>query len=310
MMTRLTLGVTFIALVLMVSAARTQQRASDARTVPDPTYVSQVSEWRAKHEADYTRDYVPLAGLFFLSPGENTVGSAPSSSVQLPDRAPGSVGLMVLQGANVQFVPRTGAPVTMGGRPVTTPVILSPASETTPADELIIGDIALWVHMSGKRRAIRMRDPRGEPARTFMGFRWFPISDRYRIVARFIRDQKPREIQVPSLTGDEQTFLTEGVVEFTLNGERIRMRPMTTRPGRLYFIFKDATSGRETYAAARFLYSDLAVDDTTVLDFNQAYNPPCAFNPFTTCPLPPPENRLTIAIAAGELDYPHAPKLP
>ena len=120
----------------------------------------------------------------------------------------------------------------------------------------------------------------------------------------------PRQLQVPSLTGDDQTYTTEGIVEFTLLGEPLRLRPMTTRPGRLYFIFRDATSGRETYSAARFLHSDLAPDGTTVLDFNQAYNPPCAFNPYTTCPLPLPENRLTVPIRAGELDYPHPPALP
>ena len=83
---------------------------------------------------------------------------------------------------------------------------------------------------------------------------------------------------------------------------------MTTRPNRLYFIFRDGTSGKETYETARFLYSDLRSDGTTVLDFNQAYNPPCAFNPFTTCPLPLPENRLTVRILAGEKAYPHPPK--
>ena len=92
-------------------------------------------------------------------------------------------------------------------------------------------------------------------------------------------------------------------MEFTLNGQVVRLRPMTTRPGRLYFIFRDGTSGKETYDTARFLYSDLRPDGTTILDFNQAYNPPCAFNPFTTCPLPPQENRLKVRILAGEKAY-------
>ena len=99
-------------------------------------------------------------------------------------------------------------------------------------------------------------------------------------------------MKVPSLSGDLQPYTTEGVVEFTLNGETVRLRPMTTRPNRFFFIFSDGTSGKETYAAARFLYTDLRPDGTTVLDFNEAYNPPCSFNPFTTCPLPLPENRL------------------
>ena len=105
--------------------------------------------------------------------------------------------------------------------------------------------------------------------------------------------------------GDEDVETTEGIVEFTLNKETVRLRPMTTRPGRLWFVFRDGTSGQETYATARFLYADLRADGTTVVDFNEAYNPPCAFNPYTTCPLPLPENRLKVRILVGEKDYPH-----
>ena len=108
--------------------------------------------------------------------------------------------------------------------------------------------------------------------------------------------------------GDVDQYTTEGVVEFTLLGQTLRLRPFTTRPKRFYFVFKDASSGQETYEAARFLYADLLDDGTAVLDFNQAYNPPCAFNPYTTCPIPLRENNLPIKILAGEKDYPvHVP---
>ena len=172
------------------------------------------------------------------------------------------------------------------------------------------GGIALWVHVSGQRKAIRVRDEHGEVARTFAGFRWFPIDERYRVQARFTKDRAPRDVHTPNLMGDDEVYRTEGVVQFTLNGRTVRMRPMTTRPGRLYFVFRDGTSGHEAYENARFLHSDLRDDGTTVLDFNKAYNPPCAFNPYTTCPLPLPENRLTMRIVAGEKAYPHQPKRP
>ena len=274
----------------------------------DPAHVAKVEAWRAKHEADYTREYVPLAGLFFLSPGVNRVGSAPSSQVRLPARAPAAAGQIRFEGKRVQFEPQAGVPVTLNGERVASVVALR-SSENGGPDEIVIGDIALWVHMSGERYAIRLRDPQGEVARSFLGFRWFPIDGRYRVVGRLIRDAAPREVKVASLTGDDQTYTTEGVVEFTLLGQRLTLRPMTTRPNRFFFIFRDATSGKETYEAARFLYADLAADGTTVLDFNEAYNPPCAFNPFTTCPLPPRENRLAVGIPAGERNYPKPPKL-
>jgi len=269
----------------------------------DPAYLKKVEAWRATHEADYRRDYVPLAGLFFLKPGGNTAGSAKGSAVALPSRVPAEIGRFVYERDDVRFEPAGGAEVFLGEARVTSPVRLRPAESSGPRDELRIGDITLWVHTSGDRHAIRVRDPQSEVARTFAGFRWYPIDERYRVTARFIADPKPRQIRVPSLSGDDQVYTTEGMVEFTLQGRRIRMRPMTTRPGRLFLVFRDATSGKETYGAARFLYADLQPDGTTVLDFNEAYNPPCAFNPFTTCPLPLRENRLTVLIRAGELDY-------
>jgi len=224
----------------------------------------------------------------------------------LPKSAPASVGRFVYQNNRVRFEPRAGAPVKLKNQPVTSPIELRSDGGTAPPDELVIGDLALWVHESGKRRAIRMRDPHGDVARSFAGFRWLPIDERYRVTGRFIKDPAPRTLLVPNQLGDEEVDTTEGVVEFALNGQTLRLRPMTTRPGRLWFTFRDGTSGHETYANARFLYADLRQDGTTVLDFNEAYNPPCAFNPYTTCPLPLPENRLKVRILAGEKDYAHA----
>jgi uncharacterized protein (DUF1684 family) len=259
-------------------------------------------EWRKQHEVTYRQEYVTLAGLFALRPGPNTVGSAASNAIVLPKSAPTLIGRFVLDGKNVRFEPQPGAPVTMKGQRVTTAVALKSDAEDE-LDELVIGDIRLWVHMSGDRPTIRMRDPNGDAAKSFSGFQWFPIEDQYRVVGRFIKDPAPREVKAPNQLGDLDTMQTEGVVEFTLGGQTVRLRPMTTRPKRLWYIFRDGTSGKETYETARFLYSDLRDDGTTVLDFNQAYNPPCAFNPFTTCPLPLPENRLKVRIPAGEKAY-------
>jgi uncharacterized protein (DUF1684 family) len=269
-------------------------------------YISDVEKWRAKHEADYRREYVPLSGLFFLNPGSNRAGSAATNDIVLPSSTPPSVGTFVLADQSVRFEPNPGAGASIKGQAVTAPVELKSDAKGRP-DELVIGDIALWVHVSGDRLAIRMRDEHGEVARSFAGFHWFPIEAKYRVTGRFIKDPSPQDVKIPSLTGDYDEYRTEGRVEFTLEGQSIRMRPMTTRPGRLFFIFKDATSGHETYAAARFLYADLKADGTTVLDFNEAYNPPCAFNPYTTCPLPPRENHMEVAVLAGERDYPHHP---
>jgi len=280
---------------------------------PDNAAIKETEQFRAKHEADYRKEYVSLAGLFFLNPGANKAGSAAGDTIQLPSRAPASIGTFVLKDTDVRFEPAPGVSVTVKGQPVTAPIEVKSDEHVDSAgkkdgpDEVTVDGIALWVHPSGERLAIRMRDEQGEVARAFEGFHWFPIQPNYRVVGKFIRDAKPSEFHTVNQLNDDVVYKTEGVVEFTLNGETVRLRPATTRPGRLYFIFRDGTSGKETYDTARFLYSDLRDDGTTILDFNQAYNPPCSFNPFTTCPLPIPENRLKVRILAGEMAYPHPP---
>ncbi len=300
------------AAALCASACGQRQEAIPPKTDGDAA-VKETERFRAKHEADYRKEYVSLAGLFFLNPGANRVGNAAGNTVQLPARAPQSVGTFVLTGKDVRFEPAPGANVTLKGQPIATAIEvksdehLDSAGKINGPDEVTVDGIALWVHPSGDRLAIRMRDEQGEVARAFEGFHWFPIQASYRVVGKFIKDPAASEFHTVNQLNDDVVYKTEGVVEFTLNGETVRMRPATTRPGRLYFIFRDGTSGKETYDTARFLYSDLRDDGTTVLDFNQAYNPPCSFNPFTTCPLPIPENRLKVRILAGEMAYAHPP---
>ena len=261
-----------------------------------------VRAWRAKHEADYRRDWVSIAGLHTLKPGANTAGSARGNDIILPAGAPASVGTFVLDGNRVRFEPAPGARALIAGTPVTAGIDLAD-DRAAAADELVVDDLRLVVHVTGTTRALRVRDPNGPLAKGFAGFTWFPIDGRYRVVGRFIRDEEPRRVQVANTYGDVDDYRTEGVVEFTLDGQTLRLRPFTTRPNRFYFVFRDASSGQETYETARFLYSDLLPDGTTVLDFNEAYNPPCAFNPYTTCPLPLKENRLPVKILAGEKAY-------
>jgi uncharacterized protein (DUF1684 family) len=276
---------------------------------PEAAVTTEVQAWRDKHEADYRRDWVTIAGLHFLHEGAQTAGSAKTNDVVLPASAPATVGRFVVEGASVRFEPAAGAPIDLKGTRVTAPVVLKDDSGSG-ADELVTGTVKIAVHVSGNRRSLRVWDPEGPLARGFKGFTWFPIQLDQRVTGRFIPDASPRTLQVTNTFGDLDTFTTQGVVEFTLNGQTLRLRPFTTRPKRFYFVFKDQSSGNETYAAARFLYADLKDDGTAVLDFNQAYNPPCAFNPYTTCPIPLPENRLPVKVLAGERAYPDHVELP
>lgn len=290
-----------VAALAMVPACRREPPVPAAPPFDPVAHASAVEAWRAKHDADYRRDWVSIAGLHMLKPGVNTAGSAASSDIDLPAPVPPDVGRFVLAGDRVRFMPAAGVPVLLKGQPVTTEIVLQDGAKS--AGEITIGDVRLTVHVSGDRRAIRVRDPNGPMAKGFAGFAWFPIDPQYRVVAKFIKDAEPKSLKVANTFGDEDAYTTEGVVEFTLLGQTLRLRPFTTRPKRFYFVFTDASGGAETYKTARFLYADLLDDGTAVLDFNQAYNPPCAFNPFTTCPIPLKENRLPIKILAGEKAY-------
>jgi hypothetical protein len=295
------LALTALPLSIAAMAPGPPQRA------PAPSAVQEEQAWRTKHEADYRRDWVSIAGLFSLKPGANTAGSAKTNAIQLPASLPASFGTFTLTDTRVRFEPSPGVAVTLKGQPVTGPIDLRD-DETAGGDELVSGDVRLAVHVSGEHRSIRVRDPQGPLATGFKGFTWFPLDAAYRVTGRFIRDPEPKALKVLNTFGDIDRYNTEGVVAFTLRGSSLRLRPFTTRPKRFYFVFRDASSGHETYEAARFLYSDLADDGTTVLDFNEAYNPPCSFNPYTTCPIPVPENRLKVKILAGEKAYPvHVP---
>jgi uncharacterized protein (DUF1684 family) len=268
-----------------------------------------VEAWRAKHEEDYRREYATIAGLLPLEEGANTAGSSASSDLVLPASVPDTVGRFVLTDGDVRFEPASGVDVRLRGEPVVAPIDLR-SDATSEADLLEFGAVSVVVHLTGTTPMLRVRDPNGPLALDFRGFRWFPINQSFAVTGRFIADDEPERIQVPNTFGDLDEFSTEGVVEFTLLGETLRLRPFTTRPNRFWFVFRDASAGVETYEAARFLYADLLSDGRVVLDFNQAYNPPCAFNPYTTCPIPMPENRLPVKILAGEQAYPIRIELP
>jgi uncharacterized protein len=285
-----------------VGGCRERPRESAPAAPPAESPVAVTEKWRAKHEADYRREWVVIAGLHQLKPGANTAGSASTNAIVLPASVPPQLGRFIRSDKTVSFEPASGVTVTLNGQPVTKAITLRDDREPK-ADELAVGDVRLVVHVSGETRSLRVRDPNGPIAKGFLGFTWFPIDLQYRVIGKFVRDPQPQSIKVLNTFGEVDEYKSEGVITFTLLGQTLQIRPFTTRPKRFYIVFKDASSGQETYEAARFLYTDLQDDGSVVLDFNQAYNPPCAFNQYTTCPLPLRENRLPIKVLAGEKAY-------
>ena len=274
-----------------------------AALIKDDAWIQGVNKWRATHEDSYRRNWATISALHFLEPGTLTIGSDEHSDVVLPASVPPSIGRLVVGEESVKYEPAPGVVVSKEDKPLTGEAVVLKEPGKGADEELTVNNVRFAVHETGKRLSLRVWDPDGKEAREFKGFEWFPIDPAYYVLGRFIPDGRSRDLPVINTYGDEDHYATEGVIEFTLQGQTLRIRPFTTAQKRFYIVFKDASSGQETYETARFLYADLKDDGTVALDFNEAYNPPCAFNPYTTCPIPLQENRLQVKVLAGEKKY-------
>lgn len=271
---------------------------------PSPRdYVAEIEAWRTDREARLKADdgWLTLTGLFFLNEGDNSFGSSPQNDIKLrtgPERA----GIISLLDGRVVVRAVEGRTLSVDGRSVDAAQLWP--SEGSDRPTITLGPLSLFCHESGDRLAIRLRDSESEIRREFTKLRWYPVDESFRIRGRYVPHDKPRTMELANNLGDVLTLRTSGSVALTVEGEALHLTAIDY-DDRLWFVFSDLTSGKETYPAARFLYADMPDrDGRTTVDFNQAYNPPCAFNPYTTCPLPPPENQLDLRIEAGELDYP------
>jgi len=271
----------------------------------DPAYAAEIDAWRNQRLERLTADdgWLTLTGLYWLEPGENRFGSAPDGAVVLPDEnVPEIAGLLVVaEDGSVVAFGEEGAGVEVDGEPLINTVLATDADGSP--DVITAGRISFYIIDRGGRLAARVKDPEAMTRLTFAGIENFEIDPAYRVEARFEPYAEPREVAIPTVLGQDTSMLAMGVLRFTINGEEQVLEPYVGSPDddTLFLIFRDGTSGVTTYGAGRFLSADAPGDDgTTVLDFNLAYNPPCAFTPYATCPLPPPQNVLDIAIEAGE----------
>ncbi len=249
--------------------------------------------------------WLSVVGLDWLSEGENRFGSDPKLPVVLPaGKAPALAGVLVVAGGTVTLKAEAEAGITLDGQPVTTRVLRTDA-EGRP-DVLRLGSLAFHVIKRGERLAVRLKDADSATRRAFKGVPAYPVKPAFRIEGRFVPYDPPREIPIASVIGTTEPMRCPGRVVFRLGGREVSLEPVL-EPGadELFFIFRDATSGRQTYPAGRFLYAPLPKDGKMVLDFNRAVNPPCAFTAFATCPLPPRQNWLPVAVPAGERDVAH-----
>ena len=241
--------------------------------------------------------WLTVAGLFWLKEGENKFGSAADNDLVLPASAPAHAGVFTMKNRKVAV--RTAAAMLKGQAPASG-FVLTNDSEGKE-DVLEMGSLRMFVIDRGEKTGIRMRDLHSQYRREFTHLRWYPVAEKFRVEARF-EPRPEKTVRIPNIAGTYDEYKANGIVVFRLNGQEHRLEPVLS-DGRLFLIFKDKTAVKTTYGAGRFLYADLPKDGKTVLDFNKAYNPPCAFTPYATCPLPPKHNHLPVAVEAGELNY-------
>lgn len=259
-----------------------------------------VRAWQQTREASLRspNGWLTLVGLFWLKPGENSIGSAASNDFVLPKSAPEHLGSLRRAGNVVTFT-NLAEGTTINGKPATQPVTLKPDDDVVQN-----GTISFFAIERGNKLGLRVKDSASPVLKKFSGMKYFPINAGLHFAdAKFTPD--PKQIPILNILGQTDEELSPGVVEFAYHGQTYRLRPIT-EDNTLFLLFKDATNKVNTYQAGRMLNTPMPKGGKVDLDFNRAYNPPCTFTPYATCPLPPKENTLPFAVEAGEMRYGHS----
>ena len=273
---------------------------------PDPAYEKSVQEYRTKMEATLKSDtgWLTVAGLHWLKPGETTVGSDPKSGFVLPaGKSAAKAGVFQFDGKKVVLKAQAGSGIQVNGKPFTEGPLIDDGADKKP-DLVTLGDLSMIVIERGGKFGIRLRDKTSKYRKEFTHRSWFPVKTEYKVSGKFLPYTTAKKLRVPTvIEGVIEEHESPGEIEFKLAGATHKAQVLKAGEGQLWLIFRDRSSGKATYPAGRFLYGDLNKDGTVTFDFNKAYNPPCAYTPFATCPLPPRENSLKVTVEAGELTY-------
>ncbi len=266
-------------------------------------YTRHIAEWDSVrlHNLKSPTGWANLAGLFWLREGANTIGSARRNNIVFP-RGPERIGTMTLEGGRVSFSPAAGIGIRADGSHIPGNIVIF--GEGRDAELMTVDSLGFFIIQRGERVGIRLRDYIHPRLDSLQVIERFDADQDWIIRAEFIEAEKDMTINVPDVLGEISRESVPGILEFEMEGETVRLYPTGSRE-RLFVIFADDTNGAETYGGGRFLSAEGPDEEGFVyLDFNKAYNPPCAFSPYATCPLPPGENYLTFGIYAGEKAVP------
>lgn len=282
-------------LILLAASVLFAGTPSDA---PDAAYVQSFEKWKAEQTQDLKANWLSLAGLFWLKPGTNSFGSDAANAIVFP-KGPARAGEFDLDGKTVTLKLLPDAHAIIDGKPATT-AKLDPDISKHPT-RIEMGTLRFHIIVRGVRIGVRVLDTDSAAARNFKGMMFYPLDLHYRVTANWIPYDGKMTVEVPNVLGDVMAAPIPGIAVFQLNGQEFRLTALggSAKTG-FFFVFNDLTAKSDTYPGGRFLDTGPVESGTVVLDFNRAYNPPCAVTPYATCPLAPKENRLAVAIMAGE----------
>jgi uncharacterized protein len=272
---------------------------------PDTAYLQSFEKWKAELIDSRKKNWLPLAGLFWLKPGENTFGSADDNVIVLP-AGPAHAGVFERQDKAVTVKLQSGVAAKIGGKIAAESKLDADVTDHPTIIEL--GALRMFLIERGDRLGIRVRDLNSPAINNYAGPVFFPLDLSYKVTATFVPSDGKKTVDVPNVLGDVTPSPVVGQVHFKLNGQDLTLTSFEgNQKDGLSFVISDLTSKTDTYPGGRFLDTDPVVDSKVVLDFNRAYSPPCSVTPYATCPLAPKENQLPLPLPVGEkYDRKHA----
>ena len=306
--TRSVRGIAWMTLLLVVLMTASMSLADDMAdaSMTAAEHRESVLKWRQGRIDRLLGDkgYLTLAGLFWLEEGEFVLGSDDSADFIVRAGATAARACVIRHHDGVTTVePLPGTTVRVGGKRIESAHTL--ASDAGDPDLVEVEEITFYLIERGDRFGIRLRDVESPVRKSFHGIDSWEIDQKFAVVARFEAYDPPRQIPIANEIGIVEKMWSPGSLHFELDGQPCSMDALqnSLEEEELFLIFRDATSGTESYGSGRFLYTETPKNGTVLIDFNRAYNPPCAFSPYTTCPIPPLQNELDVAIRAGEKAY-------
>jgi uncharacterized protein (DUF1684 family) len=266
-------------------------------------YENGILHWRQEVENNLRREngWLALAGLFWLRKGTNLIGSDLESDIRLPQCAPARLGTFEFDGNNVTLNVESDLSVEVNG--VATRSALLDADQEDVPSFITFSEMRMVVLRRSKGVGIRVWDNTRKERQTFPPRQWYPVKAELRVPAIYTPFETPKIVKMPDILGAILDEPMQGFVSFELNGKKHELLVEELPDHRLFVQFMDLTNGNPTYPSGRYHYTDTHEDGTVFVDFNKSYSPPCAFTDYATCTFPPQENRLSVAVEAGEI-YP------